>query len=408
MDDITKELITAADSSDFRSYPKEEALCDSCLGRLFGRVGTGFTNAERGKAIRESLDVQREGPCSLCSGLMDEIPKFARLVESALSEFEFDTFLIGSRTDQDIVEKEETLWSDFRLERAEPIKAEINRETGKIVEASTGKDVDFERPNIMAILDTRFDFVQLQVNPLFTHGRYKKLKRGIPQTRWPCRECLGKGCERCNNTGKMYETSVEEIVAAPFIERTGGIGVSFHGMGREDVDALMLGDGRPFVLEVKEPKRRTVDFRAIEEEVNASGMVSVDGLRPSDRREMVQMKEARLDKTYSLRVTFQEPVEKENLNEVVRSFKGTEVAQRTPTRVLHRRADLLRRRKILEMDVTLLGSKTAEIVLTAEAGTYVKELVSGDGGRTTPSLSGLLGVPAAVDELDVIRIHESE
>ena len=85
MDDIAKELITAANSSDFRSYPKEEALCDSCLGRLFGRVGTGFTNAERGRVVRESLDVQREGPCSLCSGLMDEIPKFARLVESALS-----------------------------------------------------------------------------------------------------------------------------------------------------------------------------------------------------------------------------------------------------------------------------------------------------------------------------------
>jgi tRNA pseudouridine synthase 10 len=197
-------------------------------------------------------------------------------------------------------------------------------------------------------------------------------------------------------------------VAGPFIEQTGGRDVSFHGMGREDVDALMLGNGRPFVLEVKEPRRRSVDFRAIEEEVNASGMVSVDGLRPSDRREMVQMKEARPTKTYSLRVTFQEPVEKENLNEVVRSFKGTEVAQRTPTRVLHRRADLLRRRKILEMDVTPLGPKTAEIVLTAEAGTYVKELVSGDEGRTTPSLGGLLGVPAVVDELDVIQIHESE
>ncbi len=408
MKEIAKDLITAANESDFRSYPKEEALCDPCLGRLFGRVGTGFTNAERGRVIRKRFDVRHEGPCSLCGGLMDEVPKFARLVESALSEYEYETFLIGSRTDQEIVEKEETLWSDLRLERAEPIKAEINRETGKIVEASTGKTVDFERPNIMAILDTRFDFVQLQVNPLFTHGRYKKLKRGIPQTRWPCRECLGKGCERCNNTGKMYQTSVEEIVAAPFIERTEGMSASFHGMGREDVDALMLGNGRPFVLEVKEPRRRSIDFRAIEEEVNGSRLVSVDGLRPSDRREMVQMKEARPDKTYSLKVTFQEPVEKENLNEVVRSFKGTEVAQRTPTRVLHRRADLLRRRKILEMDAKPLGPKTAEIVLTAEAGTYVKELISGDEGRTTPSLSGLLGVPAVVDELDVTRIHESE
>jgi tRNA pseudouridine synthase 10 len=408
MDKIEEELAKEAEESGLHSYLKEHALCDSCLGRLFGRVGTGMTNVNRGKIVRERFGVSREGPCRLCGDLMEEIPKFARLVESALSEYEFETFLIGSRTDQDIVEREETLWADFGLERAEPIKAEVNRETGKIVEAATGKTVDFDRPDITAILDTRFDFVQLQVNPLFTYGRYMKLKRGVPQTRWPCRECLGKGCERCGNTGKMYETSVEEIVASAFIERTEGVSASFHGMGREDVDALMLGNGRPFVLEVKVPRRRSVDLRAIEEEVNGSDVVRISELRPSDRREMVMMKEARPSKTYSLKVTFHEPVEKENLNEVVRSFKGTEVAQRTPTRVLHRRADLLRRRKILDMDAKPLGPRTAEIVLTAEAGTYVKELISGDEGRTRPSLSELLGSPAAVEELDVTLIHESE
>jgi tRNA pseudouridine synthase 10 len=408
MDEIEEELAKAAEESSLSSYPKERAICDSCLGRLFGRVGTGMTNVNRGKIIREKFEIIHEGPCTVCGGLMEEIPKFARLVESALSEYEFGTFLIGSRTDQDIVEKEETLWADFGLERAEPIKAEVNRETGKIVEASTMKTVDFDRPDITAILDTRFDFVQLQVNPLFTYGRYMKLKRGVPQTRWPCRECLGKGCERCGHTGKMYETSVEEIVASSFLERTEGVSASFHGMGREDVDALMLGNGRPFILEVKEPRRRSVDFKAIEEEVNGSGIAKISELRPSDRRAMVRMKEARPRKTYSLRVTFQEPVEKENLNEVVRSFKGTEVAQRTPTRVLHRRADLVRRRSVLDMDAKLLGPQKAEIVLTAEAGTYVKELISGDEGRTRPSLSELLGSPAVVEELDVTQIHESE
>ena len=317
----------------------------------------------------------------MCSDLMTEIPKFAKLVESALSEYEYETFLIGSRIDQELLAREESLWAALGLEQAEPIKAEVNRETGKIVEASTGRTVDFERPDITAILDTRFDFVQLQVNPVFTYGRYMKLRRGIPQTRWPCRECLGKGCERCGNTGKMYETSV---------------------------DALMLGNGRPFVFEVKEPRRRSIDFGAIEEEINTSGAVKISDLRPSDRREMVRMKETRPRKTYSLRVAFQEPVEKENLNEVVRSFKGKEVAQRTPTRVLHRRADLLRRRTITDMKVRPLGPRTAEVVLTAEAGTYVKELISGDEGRTRPSLSELIGTPAVVEELDVTMIHESE
>jgi len=33
-----------------------------------------------------------------------------------------------------------------------------------------------------------------------------------------------------------------------------------HGMGREDVDARMLGRGRPFIIEIKEPRRRHFDL----------------------------------------------------------------------------------------------------------------------------------------------------
>jgi tRNA pseudouridine synthase 10 len=39
-----------------------------------------------------------------------------------------------------------------------------------------------------------------------------------------------------------------------------------------------------------------------------------------------------------------------------------------------------------------------------QGGLYVKELVSGDEGRTSPSLTGILGVRALVEELDVIDV----
>jgi tRNA pseudouridine synthase 10 len=41
-----------------------------------------------------------------------------------------------------------------------------------------------------------------------------------------------------------------------------------------------------------------------------------------------------------------------------------------------------------------------------QAGLYIKELVSGDDGRTRPSLAELLGVPSKVSELDVIGVEE--
>lgn len=44
--------------------------------------------------------------------------------------------------------------------------------------------------------------------------------------------------------------------------------------------------------------------------------------------------------------------------------------------------------------------------VTTSAGTYVKEFVHSDEGRTTPSLKELLGVDwAKVLELDVLEVH---
>jgi len=43
--------------------------------------------------------------------------------------------------------------------------------------------------------------------------------------------------------------------------------------------------------------------------------------------------------------------------------------------------------------------------VTGEAGLYIKELVSSDGGRTKPSVSSVLGVGAKVVDLDVIGIE---
>ena len=112
----------------------------------------------------------------------------------------------------------------------------------------------------MAVIDTAYDIVSLQISSLFIYGRYKKLQRGIPQTKWPCQICRGKGCKKCNYTGKLYETTVEELIAQKALELTKGTDESFHGSGREDIDALMLGTGRPFVLEIKNPKKRNIDL----------------------------------------------------------------------------------------------------------------------------------------------------
>lgn len=399
-----EEVVAAARQTDW-SRLAERALCDACLGRLFGKLGHGHTNEARGRAIRAAVEV-RDGPCWLCRGLTSEYDGLAAIVARKLEPWEYDTFLVGSKIDAEISAREESLWSELGVAHPEPLKAELNREVGKRVCDLVKREPNFENPDIVAIVDPAFDHVDLQVNSLFLQGRYRKLVRGIPQTRWPCRRCQGKGCDRCHGTGKMYETSVEEVIAAEVMRESEGTGHALHGMGREDVDARMLGRGRPFVLEIREPRKRHVDLAGIVERINRSGRVEVDRLEPSTRRDVVDLKEDRAAKTYRIVVRFSPPVDEAKVKKELALLVAQPIAQRTPSRVLHRRADTTRHRRLRDASVLQVDGALAEIHVTADAGTYVKELVHGDQGRTAPSLAERLGVGCEVLELDVLEIHD--
>lgn len=393
---------------DMAKKATEFGLCDHCLGRLFAKVDHGMTNQKRGEALREAISSSLPEKCYLCENLFDELDTFSELVIKKLQLFEYETFLMGSKIDAEIVDKEERLWGEVGSEVYEPIKAEINREVGKLVEKKTGKEVNFDRPDITAVIDTRFDSVELQIASLFLYGRYKKLVRGIPQTRWPCRTCWGKGCAKCGGTGKMYQTSVEEIVAKEVMEASEGHEHSFHGMGREDIDARMLGNGRPFVLEIKNPVKRSIDLNEMEKLINkhGEGRVEVTDLRKSSKKEVVAIKDAVYPKTYEVHVEFEQPVKNEKLKEVVCAFKGSTIEQKTPKRVLHRRADLVRSKRVIDIDFEFHNEKGAIFRITGESGIYVKELIHGDYGRTKPSIAEYLNMKCDIKTLDVTHIHD--
>ena len=74
-------------------------------------------------------------------------------------------------------------------------------------------------------------------------------------------------------------------------------------------------------------------------------------------------------------------------------------------RVSHRRADLVRPRLINSIDVTSFEGNMAELIIRAQHGTYIRELVSGDEGRTNPSFSSLVDATCKVEVLDVLHLH---
>jgi tRNA pseudouridine synthase 10 len=393
----------------------QRPLCNHCLGRLFASVSRGLSNDQRGAIVRSSIsDAPRQpgsvNDCHVCRGLFSELKKFADISARASEGYEFSTFLVGTKVDAEVLEREEAFWTELGAKETETIKTEMNREIGKLLEQKLGKEVDFANPEMVFLVDTQFDRVVLDVSPLFVYGRYRKFSRELPQTRWICRECRGKGCPRCDGKGRMYDMSVQDYTGPIVMRHAQGEDDFFHGMGREDIDARMLGNGRPFAVEVRRPHRRTLDIPAIEREINenAMGVVEVEGLRMSTRAEMRGLKESTHPKTYRVSVRFQTDFDYGKLNEVVTSLAGKPISQHTPNRVVHRRANLERLRTVRSIRVESVNGSEVVFVVEADSGTYIKELMHGDEGRTQPNVAGIVGVPCQVLELDVIAIGDKE
>ena len=308
--------------------------------------------------------------------------------ESKLRKIDFNNFLVGSKVPEEILNKEEKLWEETGIEYVESIKSEINREIGKKLGFIFNKPTNFKNPDVVALTDFVNNKASLQINSLYILGYYQKLARGIPQSKW--------------GTPGKYKTSVQEMVAKPLMKITHGKGNAFHGMGREDVDARCLG-WRPFVIEITEPEKRFINLKQVQKQINKTKKIKVNKLKFSDKNTVVRIKSEKGDKTYRLIVVFDKPVEKKELRKL-RALTGT-MSQQTPIRVMHRRADLMRRRIVKEIKYKQINKKKIELTVKTSAGLYIKELVSGDNGRTKPSLSEILGVKATPKELDVIKIE---
>lgn len=396
-----------------RALLEEDPICDHCLGRRFAELSWGLSNRERGHSLRvvnallEDKDFEPSAmeECWVCDGVFTQIDEWVERCLKSGEDVEFSTFVVGTRVPPLIDENELFLDEEYGGEHSESFKSEFNREVGKRLERELDAVVDFERPDVVFIVDLQVGGVELQVNPLFVYGRYRKLERGIPQTEWPCRECRGEGCSRCDGTGYMYSESVEELIRPMVLEASGGEEMVFHGAGREDVDALMLGDGRPFVVEVKEPKRRSFSLEDLEGGIDeyTDGKVEVHDLVFVDSGMVERVKKLDASKRYRLRVAVDDGVGEEELREALSELEGV-VKQFTPQRVEHRRAQKEREREVFNAEGRVVEGEL-EIEVYCEGGLYVKELITGDGGRTEPSLSDLLGRNLEVLELDVLAVE---
>ncbi|KAK9129336.1 hypothetical protein Sjap_009823 [Stephania japonica] len=235
--------------------------------------------------------------------------------------------------------------------------------------------------------------------PIYIGGRYLKYSRNVSQTKWII------------DDERMGEASVEEIIGSNILPVCRGDNYKFHAAGREDIDVRMLGSGRPFLIEVHNarclPPMVSIDI--MEKRINSldSKLVRVRNLKMVGNQGWALMREGEVEKQkqYAALVWISRRIEEDDLQSLS-SVKEMQILQKTPIRVLHRRSPLVREKIIHWMKVEKLvgNSQYFLLHLCTQAGTYIKEFVHGDFGRTHPSIGSMLGCRAEILKLDVTDV----
>ncbi|XP_067900973.1 putative tRNA pseudouridine synthase Pus10 [Heterodontus francisci] len=236
--------------------------------------------------------------------------------------------------------------------------------------------------------------IQCTHHSVYVAGRYNKFSRTLPQTPWVI------------DGERKMESSVEELIGEPLKKMFKVDNLNFSSSGREDVDVRALGNGRPFAIELLNPHRTSFlqrDLKELQQKINNStDKIQVRDLQIVTREAIGHMKEGEEEKTksYSALIWTEKAIGRNDID-FLQELKDLKLYQKTPLRVLHRRPLAVRTRVIHNMKVEYVDQHHFRLYLKTQAGTYVKEFVHGDFGRTKPNLGTLMNMTTDILELDV-------
>ncbi len=175
----------------------------------------------------------------------------------------------------------------------------------------------------------------------------------------------------------------------------------------------MLGEGRPFIIEFVSPKKshsclEWIDDKKLRALMNTD-LVLCHDFKIVTRAFFDSLKEIETSKakSYSCIVWVQRRITPEDCARLSSIIKDLCIKQTTPVRVLHRRSWAVRDKVIHRLRAEYVNEHYMHVCLLASAGTYIKEFVHGDLGRTVPSVGSLLESEADILQLDVTNVFES-
>ncbi|CAD5215797.1 unnamed protein product [Bursaphelenchus xylophilus] len=243
--------------------------------------------------------------------------------------------------------------------------------------------------------------VLFQRESVFIAGRYCKYSRCLPQSPWTADEEIQI----------VNGNSVSEKIGNIFVKSFHATGFRFIASGREDIDVRMLGNGRPFAVNIINAKKtesmkglkKQTTLDLLRELINNELDISISPLSviSNNQAQVLNVGQEEKRKMYSC-VCFSSRIITDEMLRSLEAKVPVKIIQKTVVRVLKRRALHDREREIYLLKALRLDDFHFQLKMETQAGTYIKEFVHSDFGRTSPSIGELMGLQA--DDIDILQL----
>ena len=366
------------------SILKKYDLCDQCLGRLFSKQLHLSSNKFLGKKLKKNYISKSK--CYVCKDLFCNLDHFLKLMLDLSSNYEFQTYGVGIIIKPSIVDRDDFIRSKYKLKGIDSIKTDIAKELIKLFTKKTQKTLDSFDPEITFTVNLKDESCQLHSKSITIFGKYVKSKRGYAQKQTSCDNCSGMGCRVCDFHGISEFESIEGIISKLIFKKFGGTTTKFTWIGGEDKSSLVLGNGRPFFVKIKNPSKRK--SKLSDEKFNS---VSVFNLKLVDTFPKKPL-------NFYSRIKIKISTELQINSKKLQKLKDLT----TCPIVIYEKSGKRYEKKIFDLKYKKNSTNLFTIIMSAEGGFPIKRFVIGDD--VSPNISSLLDNSCVAQEFDFLDI----
>ena len=364
---------------------KKYPLCENCLGRLFSKQLHLSSNKLLGKKLKKNHDIVKK--CYICKNTFENLNYFLKLMLDTSSEYNFTSFSVGAMIKPSIIDRDDSIRSQFKLKGIDSIKTDITKELGKLFSRTTKKNIDNQNPDITFTVNLKDESVHLRSKAITFSGRYVKTKRGLPQKQKPCMNCSGKGCRACIFHGVSEFESVEGVISKFLFEKIGGTTAKFTWIGGEDKSSLVLGNGRPFFVKIQNPLKRNIKLTSI-----GTDSVKISNFKLVNESPKKPLK---FNSLILLKISTDSELNSKNL-------KKLKILEKNPV-VVYDKFGKRSEKTIFFVRFQKNSKNTFTLSLKTEGGLPVRRFIDGDD--VTPGVSQILDTSCKCQEFDFMDIE---